>query len=168
MGKKSKILYYSVLFVNLACFILDLIPGINFSFFRISFAVSLMLIGLLLFSRAIKLKLDSSMFISIILFMFGVFNAMQYFAIVFDWLWLTTKRIVPYYIFAIAISSLITGIYFKHKLQLKLFVLFLGFGIFTLLFSLNLITLVWFIVLMVAWFVTYFIINIVLFKRRSV
>ena len=125
MGKKSKILYYSVLIVNIACFLLDLIPGINFSFFRISFAVSLVLIGLLLITRAIKLKLDSSMFIGIILLWFGIFNAMQYFAIAFDWGWLTTRKIIPYYLFSISLSSLITGLYFKDKLQLKLFVLFL-------------------------------------------
>ena len=125
MGKKSKILYYSVLIVNVLCFLLDLIPGIKFTFFRISFAVSLMLIGLLLLARAVKLKLDSSMFIGIILFWFGVFNGLQYFAIVLDWVWLTTLRIVPYYLFSISFASLVTGIYFKHKLQLKLFVLFL-------------------------------------------
>ena len=56
MGKKSKILYFSVLFVNLGCFGLDLIPGINFPFYRISFAVSLMLIGLLLITRAITIE----------------------------------------------------------------------------------------------------------------
>lgn len=167
MGKKSKILYYSVLFVNLGCFILDLIPGINFSFFRISFAVSLVLIGLLLITRAIKLKLDSSMFIGIILLWFGIFNAMQYFAIVFDWTWLTTRRIIPYYLFAVALSSLITGIYFKDKLQLKIFILFLGFGLITLLFAEKLLILGWYIGLMIAWFVIYFVANIIILKKRS-
>lgn len=167
MGKKSKILYYSVLIVNLGCFILDLIPGINFSFFRISFAVSLVLIGLLLIARAVKIKLDSSMFIGIILFWFGVFNALQYFAIAFDWVWLTTLKILPYYLFSISLSSLITGIYFKDKLQLKLFILFLGFGLITLLFSLKLLILGWYIGIMVAWFVVYFITNLIIFKKRS-
>ena len=166
MGK-SKILYYSVLFVNLGCFILDLIPGINFSFFRISFAVSLVLIGMLLVTRAIKLKLDSSMFIGIILFCFGIFNALQYFGIVFDWKWMTTKNIIPYYLFSVAFASLITGLYFKHKLQFKVFTLFLGFGLITLLFVQDLLILGWFIGLMIAWFVVYFIANLVMFKRRS-
>lgn len=167
MGKKSKILYYSVLFVNLGCFILDLIPGINFSFFRISFAVSLFLIGLLLITRAVKLKLDSSMFIGIILMFFGIFNAMQYFAIAFDWSWLTTKRILPYYLFAVAVASLVTWLYFKDKLQSKIFILFLGFGSITLLFAENLLVLGWYIGIMVAWFVVYFITNLVIFKKRS-
>ena len=166
MGK-SKILYYSVLFVNLGCFILDLIPGINFSFFRISFAVSLVLIGLLLVSRALKIKLDSSMFIGIILFCFGIFNALQYFGIVFEWAWMTTKNIIPYYLFSVALSSLLTGLYFKHKLQLKVFVLFLGFGLITLLFVQDLLILGWFISLIIAWFFIYFIVNLVIFKRRS-
>ena len=168
MGKKSKILYYSVLFVNLGCFLLDLIPGIRFTFFRISFAVSLMLIGLLLITRAVKLKLDSSMFIGIILFWFGVFNGLQYFAIAFDWLWLTTLKIIPYYVFSIALSSLVTGLYFKHKLQIKLFILFFGFGAITLLFSLNLLGLWWYVGLLILWFIAYFVINLAIFnKRRS-
>ena len=167
MGKKSKILYYSVLIVNVVCFLLDLIPGIKFTFFRISFAVSLILIGLLLIVRSLKLKLDSSMFIGIILFWFGLFNGLQYFAIVFDWDWLTTLKIVPYYLFSIAFASLITGIYFKHKLQLKLCVLFLGFGAITLLFSLKLLGLWWYVGIMIAWFIAYFVVNLVIFKKRS-
>ncbi len=165
MGKKSKILYYSVLIVNVVCFLLDLIPGINFTFFRISFAVSLILIGLLLLVRAVKLKLDSSMFIGIILFWFGIFNGLQYFAIVFDWLWLTTLKIVPYYLFSIAFACLITGMYFKYKLQIKLFVLFLGFGLITLLFSLNLLGLWWYVGIMISWFVVYFVANLLIFKK---
>ena len=163
MGKKSKILYYSVLFVNLACFILDLIPGINFPFFRISFAVSLMLIGFLLITRAITLKLDSSLFIGVLLLCFGILNMLLYFGQTYNWL--TVKQIVPYYLFAISLSSLITGLYFKEKLQLKLFILFLGFGIITLLFVLNLLNLGWYIGIMIAWFVLYFIFNTVVSKR---
>ena len=165
MGKKSKILYYSVLFVNLGCFILDLIPGLNFPFFRISFAVSLMLIGLLLFSRAVTLKLDSSMFIGTLLFCFGLLNLLLYFGQTYDWL--TVKQIVPYYLFAVSLSSLITGTYFKDKLQFKLCVLFLGFGLITLLFAFEVLKLGWYIGLMIAWFVVYFVANLVIFKKRS-
>lgn len=165
MGKKSKILYYSVLIVNLLCFVLDLIPGINFPFFRISFAVSLMLIGLLLIARAVTLKLDSSMFIGMLLFFFGLLNMLLYFGQVYEFL--TTAKIVPYYLFAISISSLTTGIYFKDRLQQKLCVLFLGFGLITLLFVQNLLILGWFIGLMIAWFVLYFVLNTILFKKRS-
>ena len=78
MGKKSKILYYSVLLVNIVCFILDLLP-IKFPFFRVSFAISLILIGILLLTRAVTLKLDSSMFIGSLLLLFGVLNAVGYF-----------------------------------------------------------------------------------------
>ena len=165
MGKKSKILYYSVLFVNLTCFILDLIPGINFPFFRISFAVSLMLIGLLLITRSVTLKLDSSMFIGILLFLFGVLNMLLYFGQLYNWL--TVSKIVPYYLFAISIASLITGLYFKEKLQLKIFVLFLGFGLISLLFVQKLLILGWYIGIMIAWFVLYFVVNIILFKKKE-
>ncbi|MBO5954779.1 MAG: hypothetical protein J6Q13_02275 [Clostridia bacterium] len=165
MGKKSKILYYSVLIVNIACFVLDLIPGITFPFFRISFAVSLMLIGLLLITRAVNLKLDSSLFIGTLLFLFGILNMLLYFGQTYDWL--TVKQIVPGYLFAVAVSSLVTGLYFKDKLQLKIFVLFLGFGLIGLLFALNLLKLGWFIGIMVMWFAVYFITNLVIFKKRS-
>lgn len=165
MGKKSKILYYSVLIVNIACFVLDLIPGITFPFFRISFAVSLMLIGLLLFNRAVTLKLDSSMFIGTLLFEFGVLNMLLYFGQTYNWL--TIIQIVPYYIFAVAVANIITGLYFKDKLQLRLFFLFLGFGLITLLFAENLLILGWYIALMVVWFIGYFIVNTILFKKRS-
>ena len=163
MGKKSKILYYSVLFVNLGCFILDLIPGINFPFFRISFAISLILIGLLLITRSITLKLDSSMFIGVLLLCFGALNMINYFG---QGKWLTTLQIVPYYLFAFALASLATGLYFKEKLQLKLFILFLGFGLITLLFAQELLILGWYIGIMIAWFIIYFVANIIIVKRR--
>ena len=164
MGKKSKILYYSVLFVNLSCFILDLIPGINFPFFRISFAVSLILIGLLTITRAVTLKLDSSMFIGVLLLQFGVLNMLLYFGQAYQWL--TTATIIPYYIFAVSIASLATGLYFKEKTQLRICILFLGFGVITLLFSLKLLLLGWYIGTMIAWFIVYFLTNIIIAKKR--
>jgi len=165
MGKKSKILYYSVLIVNLTCFILDLIPGITFPFFRISFALSLMLIGLLLITRAVTLKLDSSLFIGILLFLFGVLNMLLYFGQLYGWL--TTLQIVPYYLFSVAVASFITSLYFKDRLQMKVFILFLGFGLITLLYATKLLILGWYIGLMVAWFVIYFVTNLIIFRKRS-
>ena len=159
MGKKSKILYYSVLIVSVVCFFLDYF--FEFPFFRISFGITLILIGLLLIARAVNLKLDSSMFIGAILFLFGVLQLVKYFV---D---LTTLMIVPYYLFSLSLSSLVTGLYFKDKLQLKLFILFLGFGLITLIFSQKLLELGWYIGLMVAWFVLYFVTNLVIFKKRS-
>ena len=165
MGRKSKILYYSVLIVNLGCFVLDLIPGLNFPFFRVSFAVSLMLIGLLLLARAVTLKLDSSMFIGTLLLLFGVLNMLLYFGQLYNWL--TVRKIVPYYLFAVAVSSLITALCFKDKLQFKLFILFVGFGAITLLFAFSVIGLWWYIGIMIGYFVTYFILNLVTFGKRG-
>ena len=163
MGKKSKILYYSVLLVNIVCFILDLLP-INFPFFRVSFAVSLILIGILLLTRAFTLKLDSSMFIGTLLLLFGILNAVGYFGQVhFS---LNINQLWPYYLFAVTVSSFITFLYFKDKLQAKISILFLGLGVIALLFVQNLLNLVWFIVLMVAWFVAYFVTNIIVAKKR--
>lgn len=162
MGKKSKIFYYSLLIVNLTFFILDLLP-INFPFFRISFAVSLVLIGILLINRSVMLKLDSSMFLGIILFLCGILNGVLYFGQTY--FSLDINQLWPYYLFAVAIASFCTAIYYKDKLQAKLFVLFLGFGILTLLFVQKLIVLWLFIVLMVCWAVAYFVYNIVKAKR---
>ena len=61
----------------------------------------------------------------------------------------------------------ISVLYFKDKLQLKLFILFLGFGLITLLFSQKLLELGWYIGVMIAWFVLYFTTNLVMFKKRS-
>ena len=164
MGKKSKILYFSVLFVNIVFFFLDLLP-INFPFFRISFAVSLMLIGAMLFVRSVSLKIDSSMFFGIVLFLCGVLNLLLYFGQIY---WnANTNQFWPYYLFALSIASGITALSFKDKLQLRLFILFFGFATITLLFVYNILPVVAFIVLMIAYFVLYFIINLVIFKKRS-
>jgi len=163
MGKKSKIFYYSLLIVNLTFFILDLLP-INFPFFRISFAVSLILIGILLIIRSVTLKLDSSMFLGIILFLCGVLNGILYFGQTY--FNLDINQLWPYYLFAVAIASFCTAVYYKDKLQKKLFVLFFGFGIITLLFVQKLIVLWVFIALMIIWVVAYFAYNIVKAKRR--
>ncbi len=163
MGKKSKILYYSVLLVNVVCFILDLF--FDFPFFRISFAISLILIGILLIVRAFTLKLDSSMFFGVALFVCGILNFVLYFVqrntdININQFW-------PYYLFAFALASMCTAIYFKDKLQFKLFILFLGFGLIALLYVQELINLWWLIGLLIVWFVGYFVINIILSKRRN-
>ncbi len=163
MGKKSKILYYSVLIVNIVCFILDLLP-IDFPFFRISFAVSLILIGILLIVRAFSLKLDSSMFFGVALFICGILNFVLYF--IQRYTDIDINQFWPYYLFAIAVASLCTAIYFKDKLQFKIFILFLGFGLITLLFVQDLINMWWMIGLLIAWFIGYFAVNIVLSKKR--
>ena len=80
---------------------------------------------------------------------------------------LTVGKIVPYYLWSVSISSLVTALYFKDRLQFKICILFLGFGLITLLFSLKQLLLGWYIGIMLAWFVLYFIVNIILFKKRS-
>lgn len=160
MGKKSKIFYYSILIVNVVFFLLDLTP-IRFEFFRISFAVTLLLIGIMLAIRAFTLKIDSSLFFGVVLFCCGILNLVVYFAKGLD-----INQLWPYYLFAVALGSIITAIYFKDKLQLKIFILFLGFGIITLLFVQHLIKLWLMIVLLVVWFVAYFVVNLILYNKR--
>ncbi len=164
MGKKSRIFYFSVLFVNIVCFVLDLLP-IDFPFFRISFAVSLILIGILLLIRAFGLKIDSSMFFGFTLFGCGVINFVLYF--LQTYLGVDQNQFWPYYFFVLAIASMITAIYFKDKLQAKLFVLFLGFGFISLIFVQNLINVYVFVALLALWFILYFVINIIIAKRRK-
>ena len=165
MGKKSKILYFSCLIVNIICFILDFLP-IDFEFFRISFPVTLILIGLWLMVRAFSLKIDSSLFIGTAFFLCGIINFVLFLLDKFQKLKMYNQS-WPYYLFALAIASLITAIFFKDKLQAKLFVLFLVFGLILLLFVQNLLNLWWTIGLSVAWFVIYFAINIIVYKRRK-
>ena len=166
MGKKSRILYWSCLIVNLICFILDLLPlPTEIAVFRFSFPATLILVGLLLISRAVTLKLDSSMFIGIILFFLGGLNAFSYIGqITFN---LDINQLWPYYLFALSLASLVTAIYFKDKLQYKLFVLFLVFGLITLLFVQKLIILGWYVALMIFVFIAYFVINLIITKKRG-
>lgn len=158
MGKKSKILYFSILGVNLVCFILDFLP-INFPFFRISFSVTMMLIGALLVARAVTLKLDSSMFLGVTFFICGFLNGLLYFG------GYNANTFWPYYIFAFSFASLCTAIYFKQKSMLKLFLLLLGFGVITVLFALGIIKLWLMITLLVVWFLVYFVINTIVHKK---
>lgn len=166
MGKKSKILYFTLLLVNIVCFVLDFLPlPVDINFFTYSFPASLILIGLLLIIRAFNLKIDSSLFIGIVALFGGVLNILSKLGDKF-WGW-DVNQFWPYYLFAFALASLVTALYFKDKLQLKLFILFLGFGLIVLLFVKHLIVLWLFIVLMVVWFVGYFTINLILAKRRN-
>lgn len=163
MGKKSKIFYYSVLVVNVLFFILDLLPlNLPFAFFRISFPVSLTLIGILLINRSVIYKLDSSMFFGIVLMLIGGLDLLEKLSTT-----ITTWHIWPYYLIAVSFASSVTAIYYKDKLQMKLFILFLGFGLISILFANNLIVLWLYIVLMIVWFIGYFTFNILKAKRRK-
>ena len=162
MMRKSKILYYSILFVSLACFVLDLI--FNFEFFRISFGASLILMGLWLIVRAFSHKIDSGLFLGITLLGFGALNLTGYF--LNRYLNFDNKGLWPYYLFVLSLSILVTGLYFKDKKQFKFCILFLGFGLICLLFMQKLIALWLMIVLLSVWFVLYFVINIILSRKR--
>ena len=163
MGKKSKIFYYSVLVVNVLFFVLDWLPlNLPFAFFRISFPVSLTLVGILLIIRAVNYKFDSSMFFGVTLALTGTIDLIEKLSKTIE-----TSHTWPYYLIAIAVASLITAIYFKDKLQTKLFALFLGFGIISILFANNLMPMWLFVTLMIVWFVGYFAYNIIKAKRRK-
>ncbi len=165
MTKKSKIFYYTLLAVNLGCFLLDWLPfPVSFSFFDISFPLSLCLIGLQLVIRAFNLKIDSSLFFGIVFFgcgliIFVLYFGKRYWGMDFNQTW-------PYYFFVLAVASLCTSIYFKDKLQAKLCLLFIGFGFITLLFVQDLINLYLFIGLAILWFVIYFVSNLLINKKR--
>lgn len=159
MGSKSKILYFTIMFVNVACFVLDLFRFTDFTFFMLSFGISLILIGLLLMIRGFSLKIDSSIFIGILIFICGILQLIAKFRI-FEF-----SQIWPGYIFSAALASIVVSIYFKDKFQLKLFFLFLGLGIIGLLYVMKLYVIWWMIGLMLGWFVLYFIINLIMFRK---
>jgi len=119
----------------------------------------------MLIVRAVNLKIDSSLFFGVVLFICGILNLVLYFGQLY--LNITSSIIWPYYILAVAVANIITAIYFKDRLQYKLCILFTGYGLISILFVQKVLILGWFIGLMIAWFVLYFVVNIIISKKRG-
>ena len=162
MNKKTSIFYITTVAVAIACLILDLIfPNASFSFLGICFALTMLAYGLCLIVRGIQFKIDSSLFLGIIIFVFGIISTMTYFSPYgyFD-LW-------HYVLLGASLSSAVTGIYFKTQAQKKLAILFLGWFVLAFLFQINLYK--WWIMLiaMFAWLAGFIIVNNILRNRRK-
>ena len=132
MNKKSSIFYITTVVVAIACLILDLIfPNNRFSFLGICFALTMLVYGLCLIVRGLRFKIDSSLFLGIIIFVFGIISTLTYFTPYgYMHLW-------HYILLVASVSSLITGLYFKSVTQKKWTILFLGLFVVALLFQLE-------------------------------
>lgn len=127
MKRKTSLFYITTVAVAILCLVLDLIFQDNsFSFLGICFSITMLIYGLCLIIRGFHFKVDSSLFLGIIIFAFGIISILTNFTVwsYFD-LW-------HYLILSASISSLITGVYFKSKTQKKLSILFLVIFIITL------------------------------------
>ena len=162
MNKRVNVFYITTVAVAIACLILDLIfQDLPFSFLGICFALTMIVYGVCLIFRGIKFKIDSSLFLGVIIFVFGIISVMTYFTPwgYFD-LWF-------YMLLGASLASLITGIYFKINAQKKLSVLFLVYFIIILLHNIGLYN-VWLMLLLWVFAVVVFVIcNNILSNRRK-
>jgi len=161
MNKKVSIFYITTVAVAIACLILDLIlNNPTFSFLEVCFAITMIIYGICLIVRGLRFKIDSSLFLGIIIFVFGIIATMTYFtSLKYGDLW-------HWLLLGISLASVITGVYFKINGQKKMAVLFLGLFILALLFQFKVYK--WWVMLitMSAW-VAGFIINNILHNRRK-
>ena len=113
MNKKTSIFYITTVAVAVACLILDLIfPDISFSFLGICFALTMLVYGICLILRGFKFKIDSSLFLGITIFVFGIITTMTYFT---PWGYF---KLWHFLLLGFSLASFITGLYFKvnaHK-----------------------------------------------------
>lgn len=163
MNKKTSIFYISTVVVAIACLILDLVfPDIAFSFLGICFGITMLVYGLCLIVRGFRFKIDSSLFLGIIIFAFGVISMLTYF---------TRYGYVDmwyYLVLSAGFSSLITGLYFKSAGLKKLSVLFAGiFAILLIYQGFGLITWWVMLILLVVWMLGFIIVNNLIQARRE-
>ena len=162
MNKRTSIFYITTVAVAVICLILDLIfPNNTFSFLGICFALTMLVYGICLIIRGFNFKIDSSLFLGIVILSFGVISIMTYFT---PWGYLDLWH---YLLLGASLASIITGIYFKTNAQKKLAILFLGLFVLALLFQLDLYK-VW--IMFIAWFVWvvgFIIVNNILHNRRK-
>ena len=154
MNKKSSIFYITTVVVAVICLILDLIfPNNSFSFLGICFALTMLVYGLCLIVRGFRFKIDSSLFLGIIIFSFGIVSTLTYFT---DYGY---KHLWHYILLGASLSSFITGVYFKITMQKKWAVLFLGLFLIAMLFQLKLYNLWIMLIGMAGWTIVFIIAN---------
>lgn len=161
MNKKTSIFYITTVAVAVACLILDLIfPNNSFSFLGICFAITMLIYGICLIIRGFNFKIDSSLFLGIIIFVFGIISTMTYFNFSYFDLW-------HYLLLGTSLSSFITGIYFKTNAQKKLAILFLGLFVLAFLFQIDIYNIWIMIISMLVFVIGFIIVNNILHNRRK-
>ena len=161
MKRRTSILYIATVVVAVICLILDLIfQDITFSFLGICFSLTMLVYGICLIVRGFKLKIDSSLFLGIIILSFGLLS------ITTDFTAYGYLDLLHYLLIGASFASFATGIYFKSKSQIKLTILFVGLFVIIHLFKMNIFK--WWIMLIACaiWALMYIIINNI-FQSRS-
>ena len=162
MKRKTNIFYITTVAVAVICLFLDLIfQDISFSFLGICFALTMIVYGICLIVRGFQFKIDSSLFLGVIIFVFGIISTMTYFT---AWGYLNLWH---YLLLGASLSSLTTGIYFKTSAQKKLSILFLGLFVMALLYQIKLYNIWIMFVLWFAYLIMFIIINNALHNRRK-
>lgn len=162
MKRKSNIFYISTVAVAIICLILDLIfRDISFSFLGICFAITMLVYGFCLVLRGFKFKIDSSLFLGIIIFIFGVVTTVTYFT-PYGYL-----DLWQYLILAISLASLVTGLFFKINTHKKLSIFFLVIFIIAFLYQMNIYNIAIMFAAMAVCIIIFVIINNILYNRRK-
>lgn len=162
MKKRTSIFYITTVGVAIACLILDLIfQDISFSFLGICFAITMLVYGFCLIVRGFKFKIDSSLFLGVIIFVFGVVTAITYFT-PYGYL-----KLWHYLLLGVSLASFITGIYFKISTQKKLSIFFLGLFIIALLYQLGVCGIAIMAISMIIYILGFILTNNILYNRRK-
>jgi len=162
MNRKVNIFYITTVAVAVICLILDLIfQDLSFSFLGICFAITMLVYGFCLIFRGFRFKIDSSLFLGIIIFVFGIISVMIYFT---PWSYFD---LYIYMFLGASLASIVTGLYFKVSGQKKLSILFLVAFVIALLHQIDLYN-VW--IMLLLWIVAvicFIIVNNILRSRRK-
>ncbi len=162
MNKRTSIFYITTVAVAIACLILDLIfPNKYFSFLGICFAITMMVYGICLIVRGFRFKIDSSLFLGIIIFTFGVITTLTYFT---PWGYL---ELLCYLWLGASLASFVTGLYFKINVQKKLSILFLGLFVLSFLHQIGLYNMWVMLLSFVALVFGFIVVNNVINSRRG-
>lgn len=162
MKKRTSIFYITTVGVAIACLILDLIfQDISFSFLGICFAITMLVYGFCLIVRGFKFKIDSSLFLGIIIFVFGIVTIITYFT-PYGYL-----DLWHYLLIGVSLASFVTGIHFKIGAQKKLAIFFLGLFIIALLYQLKVCNIIIMFISMAIYILGFIIINNILYGRRK-
>lgn len=162
MNKRTSVLYITTVIVAVACLILDLIfQDLAFSFLGICFSLTMIVYGLCLIVRGIRFKIDSSLFLGVIILSFGIISTIA------DFTEYGYLDLLHYLLLGASLAGFITGIYFKAKGQKKLAILFVGLFIFAFLFKIGLYKWWIMLIIMLAWSVGFMIVNNILHNRSN-
>lgn len=163
MNKRVNIFYLVTVIVAVLCLILDLIFQDNsFSFLGICFSLTITVYGVALIIRGFGFKIDSSLFLGIIILTFGVVALMTTFT-KFGY-----RDLWHYLLLGASLSGLVTGLYFKVPVQKKLAILFLGLFVSAFLFQIKIYSIWIMFLIMFIWFVMFIFVNNILSSRRKI